>query len=197
MVLNCDNGDLWEVSSRTRWALHQKTNVAFSSSHYTKDYTGCLKKWGLPFKMRKIIPYISFKKKHGFCFTPMVIFFEPLEVDHGRGFPSWYLGSTPHPVTVANEGLQGFPIKNVIILVVTVSGWGVDLIDTFLTTKNSPIIWTHFPQPQLAAGIFFLEKKQGRTSSWRDTFFETLKVKGTRLSKMMKDTKVFLVRPLL
>ncbi len=40
MVLNCDNGDLWEVSSRTRWALHQKKNVAFSSSHYT-NYTGC------------------------------------------------------------------------------------------------------------------------------------------------------------
>ena len=30
-----------------------------------------------------------------------------------------YIGSTPHPVTVANEGLQGFPTKNVIIPVVT------------------------------------------------------------------------------
>ena len=28
---------------------------------------------------------------------------------------------------MANEGLQGFPTKNVIILVVTVTGWGVDL----------------------------------------------------------------------
>ena len=37
---------------------------------------------------------------------------------------SIYLRSTPHPVTVTNEGLWGFPIKNGIILVVT--GWGVD-----------------------------------------------------------------------
>ena len=29
MVLNCDNGDLWEVSSRTRWALHQKKMLFF------------------------------------------------------------------------------------------------------------------------------------------------------------------------
>ena len=29
------------------------------------------------------------------------------------------------PVTVTNEGLKGFPIKNVIVLVVTVTGWGV------------------------------------------------------------------------
>ncbi len=35
-----------------------------------------------------------------------------------------YLGSTPHPVTVANEGLQGSPTKNVIILVGTVTGRG-------------------------------------------------------------------------
>ena len=32
---------------------------------------------------------------------------------------------TPHPVTVTNEGLKGFPIKHVIVLVVTVTGWGV------------------------------------------------------------------------
>ncbi len=37
-----------------------------------------------------------------------------------------YFWSTPQPVTVTNEGLQGFPTKNVIILVVTVTGWGVD-----------------------------------------------------------------------
>ena len=43
-----------------------------------------------------------------------------------------YVGSTPHPVTVANEGLQGFPTKNVIILVVTVTGWGVDLCYMYL-----------------------------------------------------------------
>ena len=30
-----------------------------------------------------------------------------------------YLGLSPLPVTVANEGLQGFPTKYVIILVVT------------------------------------------------------------------------------
>ena len=42
------------------------------------------------------------------------------------------LGSTPHPVTVANEGLQGFPIKNVIFLVVTVTGRGVDPRKTLL-----------------------------------------------------------------
>ena len=34
-------------------------------------------------------------------------------------------GSTPHPVTVANEGLvRDSLLKIVIILVVTVSGWG-------------------------------------------------------------------------
>ena len=33
--------------------------------------------------------------------------------------------STPHSVTVTNEGLKGFPIKNVIFPVVTVTGWGV------------------------------------------------------------------------
>ena len=34
-----------------------------------------------------------------------------------------YLGSTPHPVTVANKGLQEFP-KNVMILLVTVTWLG-------------------------------------------------------------------------
>ena len=38
------------------------------------------------------------------------------------------VGLSPLPVTVTNEGLYGFPTKNVIILVVTVTGWGVDLI---------------------------------------------------------------------
>ena len=33
---------------------------------------------------------------------------------------------------MANEGLQGFPTKNVIFLVVTVSGWGVDLIYIYM-----------------------------------------------------------------
>ena len=37
-----------------------------------------------------------------------------------------WLGSAPHPITVANKGLSGFPTKNVIILVVTVAGWGED-----------------------------------------------------------------------
>ena len=33
---------------------------------------------------------------------------------------SWVdLGSTPHPLTVANKGLEDFPTKNVILLVVT------------------------------------------------------------------------------
>ena len=41
----------------------------------------------------------------------------------------------PHPVTMVNEGLQGFPIKNVIILVVTVTGWGVD--PTYSLLENS------------------------------------------------------------
>ena len=41
-----------------------------------------------------------------------------------------YFRSTPHPVTVRNEGLQGFPTKNGIILVVTVTGWGVVPIHT-------------------------------------------------------------------
>ena len=31
-------------------------------------------------------------------------------------------GSSPHPVAVANKGLQRFPTKNVMILVVTVTG---------------------------------------------------------------------------
>ena len=35
-----------------------------------------------------------------------------------------YLGLSPLPVTVANEGLYGSPTKNVIILVVTVTGRG-------------------------------------------------------------------------
>ena len=34
------------------------------------------------------------------------------------------LGCGPLPVTVANEGLQGFSIKNVIFLVATVTGLG-------------------------------------------------------------------------
>ena len=35
-----------------------------------------------------------------------------------------YFECTPHPETVPNEGLQGFPTKNGIILVVTVTGKG-------------------------------------------------------------------------
>ena len=62
-----------------------------------------------------------------------------------------YVGSTPHPVTLASEGLKGFPTKNVIILVVTATGWGVDLRNmlvpwrvhplklTFIEPKNHPI----------------------------------------------------------
>ena len=34
------------------------------------------------------------------------------------------IGLSPLPVTVANEGLQGSPTKNIIILVVTVTGRG-------------------------------------------------------------------------
>ena len=52
---------------------------------------------------------------------------------------SLYLGSTPHPVTVANEGFLGFPTKNVIILVVTVTGWGVDLTYTFTQETQNPL----------------------------------------------------------
>ena len=37
---------------------------------------------------------------------------------------SVYLGCGPLPVTVVNEGLQGSPTENVIILVVTVTGRG-------------------------------------------------------------------------
>ena len=58
----------------------------------------------------------------------------PVKRSQWQGFTkrsTSYIGSTPHPVTVANEGLQGFPTKNVIILVVTVTGWGVDLNHTF------------------------------------------------------------------
>ena len=69
-----------------------------------------------------------------------------------------YLGSTPHPVTVVNEGLQGFPIKSVIILVVTVTGRGVRVDPTntityvypiFASSKNSSSIIhsTHSPFP--------------------------------------------------
>lgn len=49
-------------------------------------------------------------------------------------YPSWqlagswciYIRSTQHPVRVANKGLKGFPSKHVMILVRTVSGWGVN-----------------------------------------------------------------------
>ncbi len=37
-----------------------------------------------------------------------------------------WVGSTPHPVTVANKSVLAFPTENAIILVVTVAGWGVD-----------------------------------------------------------------------
>ncbi len=39
-------------------------------------------------------------------------------------FHGVFLGLSPLPVTVANEGLYGSPTKNVIILVVTVTGRG-------------------------------------------------------------------------
>ena len=48
-----------------------------------------------------------------------------------------YLRSTPHPVTVTNEGLQGFPTKNGITLVVTVIGWGVDLTYILQTSPSN------------------------------------------------------------
>ena len=35
-----------------------------------------------------------------------------------------FFGLSPLPVTVANEGLSGSPTKNIIILVVTVTGGG-------------------------------------------------------------------------
>ena len=34
--------------------------------------------------------------------------------------------STPDPVTVANKGLQGFPTRNIILLVATVTGWPIN-----------------------------------------------------------------------
>ena len=40
------------------------------------------------------------------------------------GEPSPFKGVSPCPVTVANEGLSGFPTKDVVILVVTVAGRG-------------------------------------------------------------------------
>ena len=39
-------------------------------------------------------------------------------------FHHLHFGCGPFPVTVANKGLQGFPTKNGIILVVTVTGKG-------------------------------------------------------------------------
>ena len=49
-----------------------------------------------------------------------------------------YVGSTPHPVTVANEGRRP-PTKNIIILVVTgILRWGVDSIqDRFPNSRGS------------------------------------------------------------
>ena len=50
-------------------------------------------------------------------------------------FFSILVTSTPHPETVANEGLRGSPTKDIIDLVVTVTRWRVDskilLPDTF------------------------------------------------------------------
>ena len=51
-----------------------------------------------------------------------------------------YLGLSPLPVTVANEGLLGSPTKNVIILVVTVTGREDNPI---YTTKQYTCIFHH------------------------------------------------------
>ena len=59
-----------------------------------------------------------------------------------KAFP--YLGSTPHPVTVANEGFGWDSL--VIILVVTVTGWGVVPIHTFCLlqqTSHTPTLRTY------------------------------------------------------
>lgn len=42
-----------------------------------------------------------------------------------NGFWNLYIRSTPQPLTVSNEGIQGFPTKNGISLVLTVTGRGV------------------------------------------------------------------------
>ncbi len=82
--------------------------------------------------------------------------------------------------------------------------WRAFQVDTFLQRSCGPIL----PKPQLAAGTPFLEKKQGRTwlmtrhflfffgkvaSTWWNA--KGWKAPGYR-QWMMKDTKVFLVRPL-
>ena len=63
-----------------------------------------------------------------------------------------FLRSTPDPVTATNEGLQGFPTKNGIIQVVTVTGWlSLEFLDQFHhfawctkhpTPFNSKIAWS-------------------------------------------------------
>ena len=50
-----------------------------------------------------------------------------------------YFGLSPLPVTVANEGLQGSPTKNIIILVVTATGQRQSLVGLVLGDGKTTI----------------------------------------------------------
>ena len=93
----------WSVEELSRLTLKRTQFSLLSESHWYKKIPGRSGSQGSQFQYQQTL------------------------VNQLLLYSLWYLGSNPQPVTVANEGLWGFPTKNVTILVVTVTGWGVDL----------------------------------------------------------------------
>ena len=59
-------------------------------------------------------------------------------------FHVYILDFFPHPVTVINEGLSGFPTRNGITLVVTVTGCGaIDIMYIKFLSPKAPVIGCH------------------------------------------------------
>ena len=89
---------------------------------------------------------------------------------HYVSLPMWgYVGSTPRPVTVVNKGLWGFPTKNLIILVVTVTGCALASKDDYRIMR-----------PRVAAAAL---RSGAGVSSWL-----ACNAYDTRLDPLFRDT---------